>query len=328
MQLSLRTYLSNWLFRPKGPEPGPIILTQRRVFILPTRYGIIFGFLLLLMLIGSINYNLSLGYVLTFLLGSMGIISILHTFRNIAGLSIRPGKSNPVFSGQNACFTICLENFSKINRHSIALQITNNLALLPEYYDVPAKEITFAKIILPTPKRGLLAPGKLTLFTTFPLGIFRAWSYIELDMHCIVYPKPRSTDTPPPTPLLQSTKNGIEYGIEYGIGTEDFVGLRPYHTGDSPRDIAWKVLAREQGLQVKKFSGHAQTELWLDWKDPLITKYEMKTELMLSQLTRWVLDAEIRGLNYGLRLPEKTIMPAGGNLHQQKCLETLALFKL
>ena len=323
MQLTLRTYLSNWLFRPKGPEAGPIILTQRRVFILPTRYGIIFGFLLLLMLTGSINYSLSLGYVLTFLLGTMGIISILHTFRNIAGLSIRPGKSNPVFSGQNACFTICLENMSKVNRHSIALQLTNNPVSLPRYYDVQTKEITFAKIILPTPRRGLLAPGKVTLFTTFPLGIFRAWSYVELDMHCIVYPNPRSIDTTPPTPSLQST----ESGIEYGIGTDDFIGLRPYHTGDSRRDIAWKVLAREQGLQVKQFSGSAQTELWLDWEDPLITKYEMKTERMLSQLTRWVLDAEVRGLSYGLRLPGKTIMPASGDLHQHKCLETLALFE-
>ena len=323
MQLSLRAYLSNWLFRPKGPETGPIILTQHRVIILPTRYGIIFGFLILLMLIGSINYNLSLGYVLTFLLGMMGVISILHTFRNIAGLSIRPGKSNPVFSGQNACFIICIENLSKVSRHSIALQITNNLALLPEHYDVPAKEITFAKIILPTPKRGLLSPGKLTLSTTFPLGIFRAWSYIELDMHCIVYPKPSSSDSPPPTSLFQITENGIDYGI----GTEGFVGLRPYNTGDSPRNIAWKVLAREQGLQVKQLSGRAQTELWLDWEDPIITKYGMKTELMLSQLTRWVLDAEVRGLSYGLRLPGKTIMPASGNLHQQECLETLALFE-
>jgi len=323
MQLTLRTYLSNWLFRPKGPEAGPIILTQRRVFILPTRYGIIFGFLLLLMLTGSINYSLSLGYVLTFLLGTMGIISILHTFRNIAGLSIRPGKSNPVFSGQNACFTICLENMSKVNRHSIALQLTNNPVSLPRYYDVQTKEITFAKIILPTPRRGLLAPGKVTLFTTFPLGIFRAWSYVELDMHCIVYPNPRSIDTTPPTPSLQSTGSGIEYGI----GTDDFIGLRPYHTGDSRRDIAWKVLAREQGLQVKQFSGSAQTELWLDWEDPLITKYEMKTERMLSQLTRWVLDAEVRGLSYGLRLPGKTIMPASGDLHQHKCLESLALFE-
>lgn len=323
MQLTLRTYLSNWLFRPKGPEAGPIILTQSRVFILPTRYGIIFGFLLLLMLTGSINYSLSLGYVLTFLLGTMGIISILHTFRNIAGLSIRPGKSNPVFSGQNACFTICLENMSKVNRHSIALQLTNNPVSLPRYYDVQTKEITFAKIILPTPRRGLLAPGKVTLFTTFPLGIFRAWSYVELDMHCIVYPNPRSIDTTPPTPSLQST----ESGIEYGIGTDDFIGLRPYHTGDPLRDIAWKVLAREQGLQVKQFSGSAQTELWLDWEDPLITKYEMKTERMLSQLTQWVLDAEVRGLSYGLRLPGKTIMPASGDLHQHKCLESLALFE-
>lgn len=323
MQLSLRTHLLNFLIRHKGPEIGPIILTQRRVFILPTRYGVIFCFLLLLMLIGSINYNLSLGYVLTFLLGTMGIISLFHTFRNIAGLSVHLGKSEPVFAGQNAIFTICIENFSKISRHSISLQKKNNLTLLPEYFDVPAKGITCTKIMLPTTSRGLLAPGKLIIFTAFPLGIFRAWSYIEPKMQCIVYPRPSPPDSLPPTPLFQNTDSGIEYGI----GNEDFTGFRPYRTGDSPRDIVWKVFAREQGLQVKQLSGHVYTELWLDWEDPLIIKYKMKTELMLSQLTRWTLDAEARGLNYGLRLPDKTIMPSSGSLHQQKCLEMLALFE-
>ncbi len=324
MQLSLRTYLLNFLIRHKGPEIGPITLTQRRIFILPTRYGVIFCFLLLLILIGSINYNLSLGYVLTFLLGTMGIISIFHTFRNIAGLSIHLGKCEPVFAGQKAIFTICIENLSKISRYSISIQKKINLTPLPEYFDVPAKEITCTKIMLPTARRGILTPGKLIIFSTFPLGIFRAWSYIEPDIQCIVYPKPSSIDSlPPPTPLLQST----DTGIEYGLGNEDFAGFRSYRTGDSPRDIVWKILAREQGLQVKQLSGHAYSELWLDWEDPLITRYKMKTEPMLSQLTRWILDAEASGLNYGLRLPDKSIIPSCGNLHQRKCLEALALFK-
>lgn len=323
MQLSLRTYILNFLIRHKGPEIGPITLTQRRVFILPTRYGVIFCFLLLLILIGSINYNLSLGYVLTFLLGTMGIISIFHTFRNIAGISVHLGKSEPVFAGQNAIFTICIENFSKISRHSISIQKKNNLTPLPEYFDIPTKGITCTKIMLPTVRRGILTPGKLIIFTTFPLGIFRAWSYIEPNMQCIVYPKPSPTDGLPPTPFLQDT----DTGIEHGLGNEDFTGFRSYRAGDSPRDIVWKILAREQGLQVKQLSGHVNSELWLDWEDPILTKYKMKTELMLSQLTRWILDAEARGLNYGLRLPDKTINPSCGNLHQQKCLEMLALFK-
>jgi uncharacterized protein (DUF58 family) len=324
MQLSLRTFLLNFLIRHKGPEIGPITLTQRRVFILPTRYGVVFCFLLLLILIGSINYNLSLGYVLTFFLGTMGIISIFHTFRNIAGLSVHLGKSEPVFSGQNAIFTICIENFSKISRHSISIQKKNNLTPLPDYIDAPTGGITCTKIILPTTRRGIFTPGKLIIFTTFPLGIFRAWSYIEPKVQCIVYPKPSPTDSlPPPTPLLQNT----DTGIEYSLGNEDFTGFRSYRAGDSPRDIVWKILAREQGLQVKQLSGHVYSELWLDWEDPLITKHKMETELMLSQLTRWILDAEARGLNYGLRLPDKAIIPSCGNLHQQKCLEMLALFK-
>ena len=327
MQLTLKTRFSNWVFRPKGPEAGPVILTQRRVFILPTRYGITFAFLLLLLLTGSINYNLSLGFVLTFLLGTMGIVSILHTFRNLAGLSIRPGKTESIFAGQTASFIICLENPGTVDRHSIALlpanltTLTGSSTAPPNYYDVLAEKITLTKITLPAPKRGLLTPGRVTLFTTFPLGLFRAWSYVELDMRCIVYPKPDSAETPPPTPQPSPGD-----GIEYGIGTDDFTGLRPYHVGDSPRHIAWKVLARGHGLQIKQFSGRAQAELWLDWSDPEMTAYNLGTEEKLSRLTRWVLDAHASGLSYGLRLPGKKIEPASGELHRKKCLEALALF--
>jgi len=323
MPATLKTHFSNWLFRPKGAEAGPVVLTQRRVFILPTRAGMAFAMLLLLMLVGSLNYNLSLGYVLTFLLGGMGVVSILHTFRNLAGLSVRPGKTEPVFAGQTARFSVCLENNSATHRYSIVISPSTN-AKRPDqdadacYTDAPAGKTSVASLALPAPKRGLLKPGRMTLETVFPLGLFRAWSYVELDTHCLVYPKPDAADAPPPT-----FKPSPGEGIEHGLGTDDFAGLRPYHSGDSPRHIAWKILARgSDTLLTKQFSGRAAAELWLDWNDI----ENIGTEARLSRLTRWVLDCDAGGLSYGLRLPGKNIPPANGAEHRQQCLETLALF--
>src|SRR5687768_5226961 len=113
--------LNTWLFQLRGPERGEVVLVQRRIFILPARPGVAFAFVLLLMLVGSINYSLSLGFVLTFLLGSVGFTAMLHTFRNLAGLRIKAGRTAPVFAGETARFAVCLHNPTKSRRYSIVL---------------------------------------------------------------------------------------------------------------------------------------------------------------------------------------------------------------
>src|ERR1051325_10129078 len=103
---ALVSYFQSWLFQLRGPESGEVVLVQRRIFILPTRAGIFFGFVVLLMLTGSINYSLSLGYILTFLLASLGVTAMLHTFRNLAGLRVAPARTSPVFAGETALFAV------------------------------------------------------------------------------------------------------------------------------------------------------------------------------------------------------------------------------
>jgi uncharacterized protein (DUF58 family) len=112
-------------------------------------------------------------------------------------------------------------------------------------------------------------------------------------------------------------------GTDRGHGQEDFAGLRQYHQGDSPRHIAWKAAARDQGLLTKQFTGRAETELWLDWAQ---LPPQMGIEDRLSHLARWVLDAHAAGLAYGLRVPGTSVEPATGEAHRERCLETLALF--
>ena len=317
MYAALKNHLYNWIFRPRGPEAGTIVLVQRRVFILPTRQGIVFGAVLVLMLIGAINYGLSLGFVLTFLLVAMGFNAMIYTFRNLANLRLSATRTQPVFTGEKAHFTVCIDNPGEADRYSIGLTKDRQEVT---FVDVPARRLAFASIGIPAVRRGLLRPGRLTLFTRYPLGLYYAWAYLELDTQCMVYPRP----APPGLPLPSAESNAGQ-GAQRGQGREDFAGLRPYHPSDSPRHIAWKAAARGQGLLTKQFSGRADTELWLDWGQ---LPPHMHVEDRLSHLTRWVLDAHALGMGFGLRIPGKTIPPGAGVAQSARCLETLALFEI
>lgn len=315
MLLALKQRAATWLFQLRGVETGAIVLVQRRVFILPSRYGLMFIGALFLMLTGSVNYNLSLGFVLTFLLAALGINSILHTFRNLARLEISAGRTHPVFAGDSARFTLVLKNPGALDRYSIG--VTRDRKEVT-YIDVPAREAADGVVVVTAQRRGVHRLGRVTLFTLYPLGLCHAWAYVEPDASCIVYPRPEAGTVPLPEPQPH-------YGsaMERGLGEDDFSGLRSYHPGDSPRHIAWKAAAREQGLLTKQFSGRADAELWLDWK---LLPPNLDVEAKLSRLARWVLGAHAAGLSMGLKLPALTIPPAPGDVQRDRCLEALALF--
>jgi uncharacterized protein (DUF58 family) len=246
----------------------------------------------------------------------MGINAMLHTFRNLAGLQLTAGRPQPVFAGGTARFTICLDNPGDSMRYSIGLTHNGEDVV---FADAQPRQGTFCSIGIPAPRRGLLRPGRLTLFTRYPLGLYRAWAYFEPDVQCLVYPRPA-----PPGLSLPPAGASNGQGMQHGQGQEDFSGLRQYHPGDSPRHIAWKAAARDQGLLTKQFSGQAHSELWLAWDQLPAT---MTVEEKLSRLTRWVLDAHAQGLPFGLKLPGNTIPIASGNAQRERCLEALALFE-
>jgi uncharacterized protein (DUF58 family) len=303
------------LFGPDGVARKEIVLAQRRVFMLPTRAGLVFGLALLLMLTGSINYGLSLGFVLTFLLASLGITTILHTFRNIAGLRIVAARTPAVFAGEIAQFHVSISNRSRTDRYSVGFMGEKADVT---WVDVPRESAVIASAPIPALRRGMLRPGRLTLFSRFPLGLFQAWSYLDLGLECMVYPRP----APPGVPLPRDASSICE-GFETAQGLEDFSGLRQYQPGDAPRHIAWKAAARDETLRTKQFAGCAKGELRLAL-DQL--PHAMPLEEKLCRLTRWVLDAHAAGYAYALDL-RSVLVPAGrGDVHRDRCLEALALF--
>lgn len=314
MLTTFKQKFRNWAFR-RTVETGTVVLNQRRIYILPTRQGFAFAFVLVLMLLGDINYNLSLGYVLTFLLATTAGMTMLHAFRNMAQLEIHAGYVESVFAGDHAKFVFHFNNPGRMDRYQIHLHDDDGHHTV---FDLPAQRSTPVELAIPASRRGWLDSGRLTLYTRFPLGLFRAWSYIHFEVRCLVYPKPSA---PYPLPV-RSVQNGT--GQSTAAGDEDFSGLRNYVAGDALPRIAWKALAREQGLQVKQFLSPQGQSLWLDWSQLPDIARERKLEL----LTRWVLDADAQGFLYGLRLPGGEVPPQHGANHRSECLRRLALFGL
>jgi uncharacterized protein (DUF58 family) len=316
---ALAQQIARLVFRPRTAEIGEVVLVQRRVFILPTRSGLVFSVMLFLLLLASINYQLSLGFALTFLLAASAIVGILHTFRNLAHVRIQAGKAEPVFAGDWARFQLDLSNTHGYDRYAITLHATGQET--SAQIDITANNRVTLELSLPTTQRGWLTLPRVELSTIFPLGLWRAWAYWYPAMRCLVYPAPEAELQP-----LPALRGGQSEGNSSPLaGQEDCSGVRPFVAGDPLRHMAWKAIARQADdtLLTKHFEGRGQISLWLDW---FTLPSQLNTEQRLSRLTRWILGAEQTNAQYGLRLPGTEIAPGCGDAHRAACLRALALF--
>jgi uncharacterized protein (DUF58 family) len=278
--------------------------------------GLIFSGMLFLMFVGSMNYANNLGLALTFVLGSVGLVAMHHCQRNLAGLRIASAATQPVFAGQMARFAIAIESDAKTMRHEISAA-ANESAGTP--VSIAAHERAVPALEIEAPKRGRLLLNHIEVSTTYPFGLFRAWTHVHIPMTCVVYPKPAErSDAAPP---METDIGGAQ---DSARGDDDFAGLRTFHPGDSPRRIAWKAYARGQELQVKQYAGTAVTSHLFDW-DSLSG---MDSEARLEKICRWIEDAHAVSRAYGLRLPGVDVPANVGNAHRQRCLTALALFGL
>jgi uncharacterized protein (DUF58 family) len=284
------------------------------------------GVTLIVMLLGCVNYNLGLGYVLTFLLAGVAVVALLHTFRNLAHLRLLPGRAQPVFAGDTAMFPVLLDNPSRQARYAVAVGVADDLtargleATEPVWMDIAPGWQGTALLRLHAARRGRLALPRLRVSSVFPLGLFRAWAYVHLDSHCIVYPRPEGGEVP-----LPATRSGNDEGLRSAQGTDDFAGLRNYHTGDSLRHIAWKAVARDQPLMTKQFDGLAAGQMRLSWND---TPASLRPEARIARMARWVVDASRAGVPFAMELPGEVFDSARGAAHEARCLTALALLRV
>jgi uncharacterized protein (DUF58 family) len=316
LRSQLRKPFDNFINQRSGPFTGPVILNSSRVYIVPTRVGMIFSLLLIFLLLGSINYTKSLGFMLTFLLASLGMVGMLMTWRNLAGLKVQALGAAPVFAGQPAAFLIQLENMGPDHRYAIRLGSAGQTDIAVDIAPGSLATLTFRQT---TRTRGYLNPGRIRIETEFPIGLFISWTWVDLSMQCLVYPVPAMKAPYVPSTAEQSGEEQAE-----GSGLEDFAGLRKFQPGDSWRRISWKAAARLDELYTKEFTGGQPERQWIDWQG----LDEPSLEIRLSMMVRLVLDAEQAGRHYGLRLPTMEIDPYSGMDHQHRCLKALALYRL
>lgn len=311
----IRRRLHLWLSRKRGVEASPIVLTQRRIFVLPTRAGLAFGAALAAMLIGAINYQLALGFALTFLLAGLGHSAILHTFRNLARLEINPGAAPAAFCGEPARFSLRLINRRSNARYALKLHAGSAQITIDQ---IDADGICNAEIVVPTEQRGWLALPRVTLETRYPLGIIRAWSVLRPDISVLVWPKPEADS--PPLPFGPGGAGGVSAS---SAGRDDFAGLRNYQPGDSPRHIAWKAAAGGGPLLTKQFTGMTAGDVVMRWDD---LPPHMDVEPRLNRHTAWIERAYAIGIGWKLELPGGSLGPANSAAHRLACLKALALF--
>ncbi len=292
-------------------------LTRRQLYMLPTGNGLLFGGLLLVLLLAAVNYSNALAYGLTFLLAGIVIVSMLYTHRNLLGLRLSAGAPRPVFAGELASFPVSLHNGNGPARWRVCVEHDKRVV---DSVDLQAGEQLSVRVEVAALHRGYLAAPPVLVSTRFPLGFFYAWSRrIQLEQRCLVYPRPA------PPGALAPAPGGPQGWRDTGVQREgdDFVGLREFRRGDSPRHVSWKAFARGRGMLSKQFGGGYRASLWLDW-DSLP---DLEIEERLSRLCRWVLDCEQAGSYYGLRVPGTTLAPGSGEEHQHRCLAALALLQ-
>lgn len=309
--------LDRFLYRLPSTETLPIELKRRRVYVLPSGAGMAWAVALLVMLIASINYNLSLGYALVFLLFGVALASVFHGFRNLHHLTIERVSVRPVFAGEAAIFDFWIAPTPNQARHAIRL-VQGTVS--SDAFSVSGEGSVSVSLPLQTQQRGWLPVGRIHIETRFPLGLTRVWSVIVPDSTALVYPAPEAH---PPALPVGSGHNG--HAASRHEGDDDFSGLRQHRAADPPRHVAWKVLARQNTMMTKQFSGTESGEVRLCWHElPL----ELDTEQRLSRLTAWVLQAHHKGLVFGLVLPQYERSPASGEAHLRACLKALACYGL
>lgn len=311
----LRTRFQTWLAERTPRKRGTIEFPRQRVYILPTRGGFYFGLLVFTMLLGSMNYSNSLGFALTFLLAGLGFVGMHHSHRNLVNLRLRIARVEPTFAGGEAVFPVRLSNPSATTRYAIYVDIGENDG--SRVVDIPAGGEAEVRLPVSAPRRGRLICPRLRVYTEYPMGLFRAWAWAAPERYCLVYPRPAGeSQLPAPGAGAAAGRATLQ------SGHEDFAGLRRYAYGDSLRQVHWKAYPHTGELMTKQFADPREHALWLD----AALLGHLPLEARLSQLTRWVLIAERRGLAYGLRLPGLELPPAAAGGQRERCLRTLALW--
>lgn len=291
-------------------------LTRKDISLFPTQHGFLFLGILTAMLLGSVNYNNNAGFILVFLLGSMAMISLAISFRNLTGIKVTAGHPHPVFKGQTAFFPM---EVTAPDTRGQALSLFFTETDNRDWISVPPSGSIRTELPFKARARGVLVPGTIHLTSVFPLGLFRLRARIPGTTGVLVYPEPESG--PAGSGRSGRDRDGEEESRI--MGPDDFQGLTPYVPGSPVGHISWKTLSRGKGLFIKNFTAETGQEILFDLEQTPGTGLEQKLSILCSA----ILEAEAAGIRYGLKLgPGQEKPPESGSTHMHSCLKALALY--
>ncbi|MFA5547312.1 MAG: DUF58 domain-containing protein [Porticoccaceae bacterium] len=308
-------WFHGWLAR-RIPEEQEVVLNRRRIFILPSRAGFAFlGVVALLWLVAT-NYQNNLVFAFAALLASMFVVAIFHSYANLSGLRLRVEQVDPAFAGHRARVVIAL---GQQGRPRLRDELTLSFpGASPVVATLPGAAAS-TELFVPAPRRGWLRPGRLTVESHYPLGLFRVWTHVLPACKGIVYPRPIRGE-----PLALGDGGGEGEARLVAGGSEDFIGLDKYRPGESLNRVAWKHQAQGRGMLSKQFGESISRSLWLDWR----AFPGLDREARLSRLCQWLLTVSAADEVYGLRLPGVETELARGPAHRDRLLALLALFEV
>ena len=310
-------------WQARHPRSDTWTLTQRNIYIVPTRAGFFFAAVLLVMLLAAINYQLNLGYVLTFLLAGAGFVSMHLTHNTLRGLTLHLKPPASGFAGEAVPLEVVLSSPTRL-QHGIGLALDvrsdppSSPGMPSVFVDVPAGGQAVAHLAFVPPHRGLHELPSLRAETRYPFGLFRAWTVWRPASRVLAWPAPEKPVAPLPSQPDQAGESAQRRTSDSG----EFEGVRAYRRGDALKRVVWKKAARTGELVSRDASSSLQQELWLDWQAANVGG----TEQRLSRLSAWVLAAEAAGVAHGLRLPGVEIPPASGLAQQRRSLDALAVW--
>jgi uncharacterized protein (DUF58 family) len=317
---ALNRRFGRWLDR-RIPPGRVITLTQRNIFIFPSRTGFAFAGLLVLLVLVAINYQASLVYAAAFLLGSVFLVTILYTFRNLSGLRLEFVGGRPGFVGEDIELSVRVVRpgggMRGTGRARDGIQI-GFPAGIPRWVELYAQEADLVKLYVQGERRGYLRPGRLLVETYYPLGLLRAWTWVDLDASALVYPRPQFSAFPDSRSGRRDEGELID-----PQGSEDFSDIKTYAAGDPIKHIMWRSYARGAELMVKRYASFVEPRLWLDFE-----RVPGDVEERLSRLTGHALQATRQGREFGLLLGGAEIKPGLGEAHLERVLRALALYGL
>ena len=302
------------LFRHAPADNEPVILRHRRIYILPTKRGLAFLATLGMALLTSLNYSLSLGFVATFMLAGLVAAALLHTFRNLSGIELRPLAAGETFAGAVMPFTLQLAG-GATPRYAISLSARGCKTVVVDV--VPDSALPVALELL-TPRRGRIVLGRVTLASEFPMGLWHAWAYVHFPLAGIAFPQPEVA--PPPLPAGDIGQDDLS--VTRGDNA-DLAGLRSYQPGDALQRVAWKAVARGAGWYTKQFEGGGGGgPVSLNWE---MLPAALEPKARIARLTAWVLAAERAARPFALIAPGVALAYGQGRDHRRTALTALAL---